>query len=115
METITTIGLDIAKSASGSTPPAGRSWMGFHVQCKSLRCSAKISSDTVRWVTSKLSQLMSNRQRTQLLNAIRAHMSEFGVVGPVGRMGLNAWMAVIADREDLRICLIRVCRLSWLL
>ena len=34
---------------------------------------------------------------------MRAHMSEFGVVGPVGRMGLERLMAVIADREDLRI------------
>jgi transposase len=29
-------------------------------------------------------RLMLNRQRTQLSNAMRAHMSEFGVVGPVG-------------------------------
>ena len=48
-------------------------------------------------------RLMLNRQRTQLSNAMRAHMSEFGVVGPVGRMGLERLMAVIADREDLRI------------
>src|SRR5829696_4038693 len=48
-------------------------------------------------------RLMLNRQRTQLSNAIRSHMSEFGVVGPVGRMGLERLMAVIADREDLRI------------
>jgi len=34
---------------------------------------------------------------------MRAHMSEFGVVGPVGRMGLERLMAVNADREDLRI------------
>ena len=33
-------------------------------------------------------RLMLNRQRTQLSNAMRAHMSEFGVVGPFGRMGL---------------------------
>jgi transposase len=48
-------------------------------------------------------RLMLNRQRTQLSNAMRAHMAEFGVVGPVGRMGLERLMAVIADREDLRI------------
>jgi len=29
-------------------------------------------------------RLMLNRQRTQLLNATRAHMSEFGIVAPVG-------------------------------
>src|SRR5829696_4177345 len=31
-------------------------------------------------------RLMLNRQRTQPSNAMRAHMWEFGVVGPVGRM-----------------------------
>src|SRR5215213_8624033 len=40
-------------------------------------------------------RLMLNRQRTQLSNAMRAHMSEFGVVGPVGRRGLEHLMAVI--------------------
>ena len=34
-------------------------------------------------------RLMLNRQRTQLSNALRAHMAEFGVVAPVGRMGLE--------------------------
>lgn len=34
-------------------------------------------------------RLMLSRQRTQLTNAMRAHMSEFGVVAPVGRMGVE--------------------------
>ena len=34
-------------------------------------------------------RLMLNRQRTQLSNAIRAHLSEFGVVAPVGRNGVD--------------------------
>lgn len=48
-------------------------------------------------------RLMLNRQRTQLTNALRAHMSEFGVVAPVGRMGVEHLLGVIADREDRRI------------
>jgi transposase len=48
-------------------------------------------------------RLMLNRQRTQLSNSMRAHMSEFGVVAPVGRMGLDRLLAVVADPEDLRI------------
>lgn len=48
-------------------------------------------------------RLMLNRQRTQLSNAMRAHMSEFGVVAPVGRMGVERLLAVIADQEDQRI------------
>jgi transposase len=30
-------------------------------------------------------RLMLNRQRTQLSNSIRAHLSEFGIVAPIGR------------------------------
>ena len=48
-------------------------------------------------------RLMLNRQRTQLSNALRAHLSEFGVVAPVGRNGLEQLLAVIDDREDTRI------------
>jgi transposase len=48
-------------------------------------------------------RLMLSRQRTQISNAIRAHLPEFGVVAPVGRMGLDRLLAVVADRDDLRI------------
>ncbi|SBV32705.1 conserved protein of unknown function [uncultured Sphingopyxis sp.] len=39
-------------------------------------------------------RLMLNRQRTQLSNATRAHMSEFGIVAPVGRIGLERLLAI---------------------
>lgn len=45
-------------------------------------------------------RLMLSRQRTQLSNAIRAHMSEFGVVAPVGRLGLERLLAIVEDQED---------------
>ena len=48
-------------------------------------------------------RLMLNRQRTQLTNAMRAHMSEFGVIAPVGRMGVEQLLGVISDHEDRRI------------
>ncbi len=48
-------------------------------------------------------RLMLNRQRTQLSNAMRAHMAEFGVVAPVGRMGLERLLAIVEDHEDQRI------------
>ena len=55
-------------------------------------------------------RLMLNRQRTQLSNAMRAHMAEFGVVAPVGRMGLERLLAIVDDHEDRRIPLdARVC------
>jgi transposase len=43
------------------------------------------------------------RQRTQLSNAIRGHMSEFGLVAPIGRNGLEALIAMIADVGDDRV------------
>ena len=48
-------------------------------------------------------RLMLNRQRTQLTNAMRAHLSEFGIVAPVGRMGVERLLEVIADHDDLRV------------
>ena len=48
-------------------------------------------------------RLMLNRQRTQLSNAMRAHLSEFGIVAPVGRLGLERLLAIISDREDVRV------------
>ena len=43
------------------------------------------------------------RQRTMLINAIRAHMAEFGVVAPVGVPRAKELLAVIADTDDARL------------
>ena len=43
------------------------------------------------------------RQRTKLSNAIRGNMSEFGLVAPIGRNGLELLIAVIADANDNRV------------
>src|SRR3974377_818309 len=48
-------------------------------------------------------RLMLNRQRTQLSNSIRAHLSEFGIVAPFARRGVDQLLAVIADEEDARV------------
>lgn len=48
-------------------------------------------------------RLMLNRQRTQLSNAMRAHMSELGVIGPVGLIGWEHLLAIVLDPEDTRI------------
>lgn len=48
-------------------------------------------------------RLVLNRQRTQIGNAIRAHLAEFGIVAPVGRIGLDRLFAVIADESDERV------------
>ena len=43
------------------------------------------------------------RQRTTLINAIRAHLAEFGIVAGVGRNGVERLLALIASGEDERI------------
>lgn len=43
------------------------------------------------------------RQRTQLINAIRAHMAELGITAPQGREGIKELLAIIADDEDARL------------
>ena len=48
-------------------------------------------------------RLMLNRQRTQLSNSIRAHLSEFGIVASIGRRGLDQLLAIVADAEDTRV------------
>jgi transposase len=43
------------------------------------------------------------RQQTSLINAIRAHLAEFGIVAPVGRKGLDQLLGVVSNSEDKRI------------
>src|SRR5262245_65481156 len=40
------------------------------------------------------------RQRTQVINALRAHMAELGIVAAQGREGIKALLAIIADDGD---------------
>lgn len=43
------------------------------------------------------------RQRTMVVNAIRAHMAEFGIVARVGLPQVTALLAIIADETDTRL------------
>ncbi len=43
------------------------------------------------------------RQRTSLINAIRAHPAEFGIVAGIGRNGVEVLLDLIAKGEDERI------------
>lgn len=43
------------------------------------------------------------RQQTSVINAIRAHLAEFGIVAPVGRKGVEQLLAVVADAKDQSI------------
>jgi transposase len=43
------------------------------------------------------------RQQTAVINAIRAHLAEFGIVAPVGRNGVEELLDVAADPDDARV------------
>ena len=50
------------------------------------------------------------RQQTAVINAIRAHLAEFGIVAPVGRNGVEELLEVVADPSDKRVPEVaRVC------
>jgi transposase len=42
-------------------------------------------------------------QKTQLINALRAHLAEFGIVAPQGAGKVSPLTAVVADLEDSRV------------
>ena len=43
------------------------------------------------------------RQQTSVINAIRAHMAEFGIVAAVGRKGVEQLLAIVTDAGDERV------------
>ena len=43
------------------------------------------------------------RQRTQVINALRAHMAELGIVFAQGREGLKELLKIIASEQDARL------------
>jgi transposase len=43
------------------------------------------------------------RQRTQLINALRAHMAELGIVAAQGREGVKELLRIIASEQDARM------------
>src|SRR5580692_6829079 len=43
------------------------------------------------------------RQQTSVINAIRGHFAEFGVVAPIGRQGVEELLNIVADPNDERV------------
>src|SRR3984885_12566610 len=43
------------------------------------------------------------RQQTSVINAIRAHLAEFGIFAPVGRNGVEDLLRIVADPSDERL------------
>jgi transposase len=43
------------------------------------------------------------RHQTSVINAIRAHLAEFGIVAPVGGNGIEQLLGIVADSKDTRL------------
>src|SRR5258705_12247044 len=54
------------------------------------------------------------RQQTSGINAIRAHLAEFGIVAPVGRHGVEELLNVVTDQNDNRVPHLALAYLSAL-
>jgi transposase len=76
-------------------------------------CEA-VTRPTMRFVELKTSEQQSIlvlhrtrqlfvRQRITLINAIRAHLAEFGIVAQIGRNGVERLLEAIGDAQDTRI------------
>jgi transposase len=76
-------------------------------------CEA-VSRPTMRFVVIKTTEQQSVlilhrtrqmfvRQRTTLINAIRAHLAEFGIVAQIGRNGVESLLRIIGEHADSRL------------
>ena len=43
------------------------------------------------------------RQQTAVINAIRAHLAEFGIVAPLGRRGVEELLGIVSDPKDKQL------------
>src|SRR5262249_30853338 len=43
------------------------------------------------------------RQRTGLVNALRAHLAEFGIIAPQGLRNVGRLIAIVRDEDDARL------------
>jgi len=109
MQAITTIGLDIAKSVFQVH--------GIDTEGKNDATDADCEAVTrpnMRFVATKTPEQQSClmlhrtrhlfvRQQTSVINVVRAHLAEFGIVAPVGRNGVEQLLGVAADTNDKRL------------
>jgi transposase len=119
---ITTIGLDIAKNVFQVHGIDAAEKVIVRKQLRRGQIIAFFDNDaaeaeaiceavrrpTVRFV--RKGQLMLHRardllmrQRTQLINALRAHLAEFGITAAQGREGIKELLAIVAQDEGSRL------------
>jgi transposase len=112
MQTIKTIGLDIAKLPPAYVKPYVKRQKNDAADAEAI-CEA-ITRANMRFVATKTPEQQSGlvlhrtrhlfiRQQTAVINAIRTHLAEFGIVAPVGRNGVEQLLNVVANPNDKRV------------
>jgi transposase len=70
------------------------------VQRPNMRFVPTKTADQQACLTLHRTRNLFIRQQTAVINAIRAHLAEFGVVARVGRGGMDELLEVIADPDE---------------
>ncbi len=70
--------------------------------CEAVRRPIKSVEQQGRLMLHRARDLLL-RQRTQVINALRAHMAELGIVAAQGREGIKELLRIIANEEDARL------------
>src|SRR5262249_30805651 len=65
-------------------------------------CGGEVGRQQGRLMQNRTRDLLM-RQRTQTINAVRAHLAELGIVAAQGREGPKQLLAIIADEKDDRL------------
>jgi transposase len=82
----------------------------LHPTDKTIQWDMMLGKAIVKWAAEQQSGLVLHRarhmfirQQTSVINAIRAHLAEFGIVAPVGRHGVEELLNVVTDPNDKRV------------
>src|SRR6476620_1622105 len=61
------------------------------------QCSTKSGTSPQSCLMLHRTRHLFIRQQTAVINSIRAHLAEFGIVAPVGRKGVTELLHIVAD------------------
>src|ERR1017187_2596066 len=75
------------------------------VRCPTMRFVQIKSAEQQGQLKLHRARTLLMRQRTQLINALRAHLAEFGITAAQGREGIKGLLAIVAQDEGSRFAL----------
>src|ERR1043165_6801482 len=87
----------------GSSASCRAAWSGWRHVRPTMRFVPVKTADQQAAVLLHRGRERLVRQRTMLVNALRAHLAEFGVIAPQGLRNVGKLIAIIRDDEDARL------------